>query len=181
MSALWPEDLFRGERVRLAAPLLEDREALARWSNDPDYMRRLDDDPIAPQPPDSFLRPGKESEDSFLFHLRTVPEDYLIGFVALFNVKYGNQSAVMAIGIGDPEYRGRGYGSEAMRLIINYAFRELNLYRISLSVLDYNPRAVHVYEKVGFVREGTSRQAVCRDGQRFDAIHMGLLRSEWKR
>ncbi len=68
-----------------------------------------------------------------------------------------------------------------MHLTINYGFRELNLYRINLSVFAYNPRAIRAYEKADFVHEGTMRQALFRDGQRYDMLLMGLLRSEWQR
>jgi RimJ/RimL family protein N-acetyltransferase len=73
-----------------------------------------------------------------------------------------------------------GYGSEAMRLTLNYAFNELNLHRVGLDVLDYNARALHVYEKLGFVHEGAKRQFGRRDGRRYDLVLMGMLRDEWK-
>jgi RimJ/RimL family protein N-acetyltransferase len=67
-----------------------------------------------------------------------------------------------------------------MRLTTAYAFRELNLYRISLTVFSYNTRAIRLYEKLGFVHEGVSRSALYRDGQRHDMLLMGLLRPEWE-
>jgi len=67
-----------------------------------------------------------------------------------------------------------------MRILLRYAFEELNLHRLSLSVFEYNSRAIRSYEKAGFVIEGRARQFLNRDGLRYDMIFMGILRDEWK-
>ena len=169
--------LFEGRLVRLAAPLPSDRDDFARWSQNDTYLRLLDDDPVRPQAPGQFET--NASAQDFYFHLRTVDQDQLIGFVVLFNLKWSNQTAEMAIGIGEPSHWGHGYGSDALRLILNYAFNELNLYRVGLTVLEYNTRAIQAYERAGFVREGVQRQAVCRENRRYDLIAYGILRDEW--
>lgn len=180
-TTLWSADLFTGQLVRLAAPSEDEKAAFARWSNDPDYMRHLDDDPVRPMAAEHFSLPRKEgAPHSVEFRIRTLADDKLIGFVALFNIKWSNGSAVLAIGIGEPDYRGKGYGSDALDLTISYAFRELNLHRVGLSVIGYNARAIRAYEKVGFVREGVRREAIHRDGRRYDEVLMGILRSEWE-
>lgn len=172
--------LFETDRLRLAAPLPDDREALARWSTDADYMRHLDDDPVRPmRPADYDYTTGDGSHDSHYFHLRTVPDDVLIGFVVLSNIKWASGTAELAIGIGDAAHRGKGYGQEAMRLILGFAFRELNLYRVGLRVMSYNVRAIHVYEKIGFTQEGALRGMVLREGVRHDLLLYGILRDEW--
>lgn len=73
----------------------------------------------------------------------------------------------------------QGFGSDAMRLAVRYAFTELNLQRISLYVFDYNPRAMRVYEKSGFSIEGRLRGAILREGERTDVLVMGVLRDDW--
>ena len=173
--------IFRGERVRLAAPLPEDAEVFARWTQDDLYLRLLDDDPVRPEAPSRFdaFATGHDAATSTYFHLRTLDDDRLIGFVVLFNIKWRNQSAEMAIGIGDRMDWGKGYGADALRLILTYAFSELNLHRVGLGVLSYNERAIRAYERAGFVREGVLRQMVQRDGQRFDMYTYGILRDEW--
>lgn len=85
----------------------------------------------------------------------------------------------MAIGIGNTDYRGKGYGAEAVRLILRYAFYELNLNRVGLDVIEYNEQAIRTYEKAGFQLEGRVRSAVLRDGNSYDRIMMGMLYSEW--
>ncbi len=171
--------LFKGKLVRLAAPLPEDSEIFAGWTQDDEYLRLLDDDPIRPLAPANFADFASPNSSDCYFHLRTLSEDRLIGFAVLFNIKWSNQSAGMAMGIGIPEYRGKGYGSDGLRLLLNYAFSELNLYRVELTVLDYNSSAIRAYERAGFVREGVKRQAVQRHGQRYDLLCYSILRDEW--
>jgi RimJ/RimL family protein N-acetyltransferase len=87
--------------------------------------------------------------------------------------------AWLAIAIG-PDTWDQGYGQEALGLLVDFAFRELNLYRIQLTVFAYNARAIRVYEKLGFRREGVFRAFLERDGQRHDMLLYGLLRPEWQ-
>ncbi len=173
--------LFTGTLVRLAAKKADDKEAQARWSYDAEYMRQLSRGAALPQGA-SFYEEKKDSHheaNKFHFMIRTLAEDKLIGICSL-DVAWSNQSATFWIGIGEPDYRGKGYGSDAVRLLVNYAFRELNLYRVALDVFSYNTRAIATYEKLGFVHEGAQRGVIYRDCQRFDMLSMSLLRPEWE-
>lgn len=172
--------LFTGRLLRLAAATPDDQDALAAWSLDDMYLRMLDDDPIRPQTATAYHYTSQsDGQGSAYFHLRTLQEDKFIGFVVLHSIKWASQTAELAIAIGLPEYRGKGYGQDALRLILNYAFAELNLYRVGLTVLAYNAAAIKSYERVGFVLEGAKRQMVCREGQRHDLLIYGILRDEW--
>ena len=174
--------LFRGRLVRLAAPLPEDAPALARWSEDAEYQRLLDIRAVRPISPDVAAERDKARRaDPALveFRLRTLSDDRLIGFVALYAIDWNHQTARLAIGIGEPSYRGKGYGADALQLILRYAFDELNLHRVGAEVASYNGRALHVLERGGFRREGVLREAVQRDGQRWDLVLLGILRREW--
>jgi len=75
---------------------------------------------------------------------------------------------------------GKGYGTDAMRVLLRFAFTEINLHRVSLTVFGYNPRAIRSYEKAGFVVEGRARQRLRRDGQWWEVVYMGILKDEWK-
>jgi RimJ/RimL family protein N-acetyltransferase len=177
------ENLFSGRLIRFAAPRPEDAELFAQWSNDPHYLRNLDTDYARPFSVEQMAaRHGRPSTDntSLLFHLRTLADDRLIGFAAFFSIEWNNGSATIAMGIGDPEYRSKGYGSDALHLLLNYAFCELNLYRIGLDVNGNNPSAIRLYQKVGFKEEGRLRGGLQRDGVRHDRVIMGILRDEWK-
>jgi RimJ/RimL family protein N-acetyltransferase len=118
---------------------------MARWSEDPDYMRSLDTDYARPRPEREF---GPEAysqaagPNSVEFRLRTLEDDRLIGFVALHTIEWNNRAASLAIGIGEAAYRGKGYGTEALRLILRYAFDELNLERVGLDVIANNEAAI---------------------------------------
>jgi RimJ/RimL family protein N-acetyltransferase len=104
--------------------------------------------------------------------------DGCVGEVVLNEYEAGNQSCGFRILVG-PAGRGRGLGSEVTRLVLDHAFSTTDLHRIELEVYAFNPRALHVYEKVGFVVEGRRRHALRYDGERVDAIGMAVLRHEW--
>lgn len=175
--------LFKSDRLELVPQTPDDRAHFARWSHDIDYMRNLDDDPIRPFPVAFYEEwvgtTPKQNGEWQAFMMATRPEGVKIGFINLFDIKYPNASAMFAIGIGEADYRGKGYGSEALRLLLDYAFDELGLYRVSLRVLSYNTAAIRTYEKIGFIREGTQRGAGWRSGERYDIHFYGILRDEW--
>jgi RimJ/RimL family protein N-acetyltransferase len=173
------EDLFRGQLVRLTAPRQEDAAILARWSHDANYLRAMDTDYARPRGPEAFASGDAASANSIEFRLRTADDDRLIGIVALHSIEWNNRAGQLSIGIGDADYRGKGYGSEALRLILRYAFDELNLERVGLDVISNNAAAIRAYKRAGLCQEGTLRHAVLRDGQHLDLILMGVLRDEW--
>ena len=102
-----------------------------------------------------------------------------IGNTGLHNINWTARSAEFGIFIGDKTFWNDGYGTEATRLMLKHGFETLNLNRIGLDVFETNLRAVHVYEKVGFVHEGRRRQANYRDGHYSDILQMSILRPEW--
>lgn len=172
--------IFNGRLLRLAPPVEADQTLFASWTQDDHYMRMLDDDPVRPLSSASYASFAESGDDnSYYFHLRTLSDDVVIGFVVLFNIKWSNQAAEMAIAIGDKAHRGKGYGQDALKLILNYGFNELNLHRIGLTVMDYNVAAIRAYERVGFVHEGSHRQAIQREGKRYDLLLYGILRDEF--
>jgi RimJ/RimL family protein N-acetyltransferase len=176
-------NLFRGRLVRLAPSAEDDAAAFSRWSEDAEYLRALDTDYARPVSAREFAeksRPGHADPYTIEFRLRTLAEDRLIGFVALHSIEWNNQAAMLAVGIGEADYRSKGYGSDALQLILRYAFDELNLYRVGLDVTATNLHALRAYERAGFRREGAMRGAVLRDGRRCDRILMGILREEWQ-
>jgi len=177
------ENLFRGRLVRLAAPQPDDAEIMARWTESSVYLRLVDTDYARPKPAQAFAESEDDSHahgNAVAFRLRTIDGDRLVGFLALHDIEWNNQVAELSIGIGDPADWDKGYGTEALQLGLRYAFDELNLYRIGLNSIAYNARAIHAYEKAGFLREGVSRGFVLRDGQRHDLLWMDILRDEWE-
>lgn len=107
-------------------------------------------------------------------------DDTVVGEVVINDLDEDNRSGTIRIALYDPQYYGKGYGTEAMRLAIDFGFKQANLHRISLGVFDFNPRAIRVYEKVGFKREGIIRDALLWEGEFHNEIMMGILESEWE-
>ena len=98
-----------------------------------------------------------------------------VGSVYLRDIDETHQKAEYGIFIGEPDARGRGYGSAAAGLMIQYAFEELNLHRLFLRVYAENTQAIRSYEKAGFVKEAHLRDDVCIDGKYHDIVLMGIL------
>lgn len=177
-------NLFTGQLVRLVAMNAEtDAEVFARWDVDSEYMRQLDSGPHLPNRAKK-VREGIEKEQSedpntIAFSVRALADDRLIGFVAFDGINWRHGETFVAIGIGDPAYRGNGYGTDAMRVMLRYGFMELNLNRIQLDAFSYNERAIKSYLKAGFAEEGRQRGMLLRNGERWDFVYMGVLRDEW--
>lgn len=176
MTFHFSHQLFQGPRLKLSAPRPEDVVTVAQWTTDDAYLRLVDTDLALPLSAESIQAPPK---GGFEFRLRRRDDDSLIGFVALFALEWGNRTAKMAIGIGESKFRGMGYGTEGMQLILQYAFREMNLHRVGLDIIAYNESAIRLYQKVGFQLEGRLREAVWREGHHYDRLEMGLLAPEW--
>ncbi|MBL8045579.1 MAG: GNAT family N-acetyltransferase [Anaerolineales bacterium] len=177
--------LFTGSLLRLTAPYsLAEAETMARWTHDSEFARLLDSGANYPlSAPDLIERYSdfkpEVAADNFLFFLRPLAEETFLGFMTLEDIMWRNGNAWVGIGLGERAYWGRGYGTEAMRLISRYAFAELGLHRLSLTVFEYNSRAIRSYQKAGFVEEGRFRGYVAREGRRWDLVFMGLLREDW--
>jgi RimJ/RimL family protein N-acetyltransferase len=103
-----------------------------------------------------------------------------VGEVVLMNIDNVNRNASIRISLFSEADFSKGYGSEAMRLMVNYGFKELNLHRIELDVFAFNTRAIRVYEHIGFQREGLLRDTLFYDGEFHDTVLMSILESDWQ-
>jgi len=179
------KDLFRGDLVRLTS---EEPETLARsevrWQRDTEFHRLADSGP-AEMTSEKRIKEWLEKRfeegfkpERYPFSIRTLDQDKLIGFIGLW-ADFVHAEGGVGIGIGEREFWGKGYGTDAMRLILQYAFTELNLQRVFLALHEYNVRALHSYEKAGFRLEGRTRGDQHREGKRTDTLWMGILREEW--
>jgi RimJ/RimL family protein N-acetyltransferase len=182
------KSIFQGELVRFVVPEPELAAGLfSKWSRDSEFIHLLDAEPARLFSVEKykewfekhFIEEQKNDELFFLIH--SLEEDRAIGLIGLDGIRWVHGEAWVDIGLGERDYWGKGYGSDAMRVLLRYAFAELNLHRLSLSVFEYNTRAIRAYEKSGFTVEGRARQFLNRGGQRYDLIFMGLLRREWER
>jgi len=102
-----------------------------------------------------------------------------IGTVSLFNIDYRNRCADFGILIGEPDARGKGYGTEATRLMLDYAFTALGLRSVGLTVAEWNSAGQRAYVQAGFKEYGRRRSCRWRDGRWWDDVHMDALASEF--
>jgi len=188
MRTLMDKSLYQGELVRFVAPDPQQAAGeLAKWMRDSEFVRLLDTDPARLLSVDKYKEwfekdlIEEQKNDELFFLIQTLEEARTIGMIGLDGIRWTHGDAWVGIGLGERDYWGKGYGTDAMRILQRYAFEELNLHRLSLSVFEYNPRAMRSYEKAGFVVEGRARQFLNRDGRRYDLIFMGILRDEWER
>ncbi|HBF41293.1 MAG TPA: GNAT family N-acetyltransferase [Anaerolineaceae bacterium] len=174
--------LFEGQLVRLV-PIEPERDSrnISTWSKDSDYSRLLDISPAVmynPKLVQNWYEKGEQHEHVFM--IQTLEDDRMIGFINLGGINWAAGTGWVGIGIGDPGYRGKGYGTDAMKVLLYYAFTELNLHRIDLDVFEFNRRAIRSYEKAGFKYEGTERERIFKEDQRWDILNMGILKSDWE-
>jgi RimJ/RimL family protein N-acetyltransferase len=178
-------DLLKGKLVRLTA---EDPKVIAeanvRWAYDSEYVRLLDSNvgaPVSVKKITEWIEKDLEKDppSEYSFMIRRLEDERLVGMIGLGGSIIPHGEAFVGIGIGERALWGKGYGTDAMRVILRYGFTELNLRRVSLDVFEYNPRAIRSYEKAGFVHEGRVRQYLHRSGRRWDLVFMGILREEW--
>jgi len=178
-------NLLEGKLVRLTAEDPKPQaEAITRWLRNSTYNRLLDDEPShlwsAKKMTEWIEKDLEQNPKEPFFFIRAIAEDKVIGFISGWGLNWQHGDTFFGIGLGEEDFWGKGYGTEALQLFLGYVFREMNLRRVSLNVFGYNPRAVRSYEKCGFRIEGRVRQAMLREGKRWDMIYMGILREEWE-
>ena len=164
-----------GERVYISPMNIEDAEIYTKWLNNQEITKYLSvhNSLISLSGEREYLETFSKNE----FHMCIVKidNDELIGNIGLENIDYKNGTAELGIFIGEEENLGKGYGSEAIKLLTNYAFQELRLHSIYLRVYDINTRAQRAYEKCGFVECGRLHEALYRNGKYHDIVYMELI------
>ncbi|NUU77133.1 GNAT family N-acetyltransferase [Paenibacillus xylanilyticus] len=127
-----------------------------------------------------FIENAGQDDSRLMLLIALQDNDQIIGEVALMDMHAKNRSAHVRIGIDRAEHQGKGYGSEALLLMLDYGFGICNLHRIELEVYAFNERAIRAYEKLGFQREGTRRDALYYNHRYHDAILMSMLEHEFR-
>jgi RimJ/RimL family protein N-acetyltransferase len=176
--------MIYGERVRLRGMEREDLPHFVDWLNDPEVTKGLA----------LFLPLSQADEERWFEKLADRPPEEkplaidvkggrdwtLAGSSGFHNIEWNNRAAEIGIFIGDKSIWNKGYGTEAVRLLLRHGFETLNLNRIYLRVHGTNQRAIRAYEKAGFILEGRMRQAIYKHGRYEDQLLMSVLRSEWE-
>ena len=178
-----------GHRIRFRAVERGDLPTFVTWLNDPEVQQGIMIHHPFSQAEEENWYEGmiKHPIDEHVMGIEvreTEPDAgeeqwKLIGNLAFNEIDWRNRAAEFGIMIGDKKYWNRGYGTEAVLLLVNHGFNTLNLNRIFLRVFENNPRAIRAYEKAGFVHEGRLRQAEFRDGKYIDVLMMSRLKDEF--
>ncbi|WP_100333611.1 GNAT family N-acetyltransferase [Bacillus alkalisoli] len=174
--------MLNSKNLRLRKMDKEDIEKYHLWRNDIDVMATtsLALDAYTFEETKEFVEKvilNSNSSKSYIIEMKE--DNFIIGVTSLINIDTKNRNAECIIDIGEKEYWGKGYGTEALKILLDYAFLELNLHRVSLRVFSLNERAIHIYKKLGFVKEGVVRESLYRNGKWHDIITMGILKKEY--
>jgi RimJ/RimL family protein N-acetyltransferase len=162
-------------------------EIESRWTYDAEFMRMLELKPIRPLSPamikkqyETIEKKMDEDKNLFYFTIRARTDDHLIGKAVIEWIDWTNSNGWLVLGIGVAEDRRKGYGSQALEMLLRYAFTELSLFRVTAVIPEYNEPALALFCKFGFIEETRRREALYRDNRRWDLMCYGLLRSEWE-
>jgi RimJ/RimL family protein N-acetyltransferase len=180
--------LFEGQDIRFGPIDHEkDPEIESRWTHDSEFMRLMELNPARPVSAAMIKKQYEKlekqiEEDKNLYHfmIRSRADDRLIGKASIQWIEWTNGNGFLRLGIGAAEDRCKGYGSQALRMLLRFAFAELNLFRVSAVVPEYNEGAIRLVKKFGFVQEVCRRRSLERDGRRWDLFVFGLLNDEWR-
>lgn len=172
------------QRLRLRPIQRSDLPFFVEWLSDPEVRQFITVNiPLSLEEEEQWyeqMLKQPKPERPFAIEVREEDGWRLIGNITLFGLNWVNRSAEIGILIGDKRFWNRGYGREAMLLMVQHAFETLNLNRVYLRVDVENIRGIKSYERVGFVKEGVLRQANYRNGKYSDMVVMSVLRSEWQ-
>jgi RimJ/RimL family protein N-acetyltransferase len=172
---------IEGRLIVLRRHRPENLPTVMRWYRDPELARltRYQTGPMTAAEVDRFFHGRLLAPEALAYAIHERPTDRLVGLTTFSSFDADNGSVLFHITIGERDAWGRGYGTEATELMLGLAFNHIGLHRVGLSVFSFNERAIRSYRKAGFTVEGRLREAIARDGRRWDEIQMSILRDEW--
>ncbi len=175
--------MLKGKLVNLRAVEKKDLEEIMKWVNDREVTKYLSAFlyPVSRAEEEKFLERAMSHNDTEKNLVMETKEGDYIGQISLHKIDWKNRNAELGIVIGNKEYWGKGYGTDAIKILLNHAFNQMNLYKVYLRVFDYNQRAIRCYEKCGFKEEGRVSKGQFYDGKYYDIILMGILKDEFEK
>lgn len=174
--------MYIGEKVRLREYKKADIACAQKYINDSEVKNLLH--PGIPylytfEDEEKWFNTLSATKDVYSFAIETIEDNKYIGGCGINNINWKNSVSEVGIFIGDKDYWGKGYGTDAMKILIKFIFNQMNINKIKLKVFSFNERAIKSYEKCGFKKEGILRQEIFRNGKYHDEIIMGILKSEY--
>ena len=175
--------MYTGKLVRLREYRKEDIPLVQRYRNDSETRSFLNirvPYPYTLADEEKWFEKNSASNDIYSFAVETLSEGTYIGGCGTISTDWKTRVVMVGIWIGDKAYWGKGYGTDAMEVLVRFCFEEMNVEKVKLGVYSFNDRARRCYEKCGFTVEGVLRREVYASGQYHDMIMMGILRDEWE-
>lgn len=174
--------MYSGKLVKLRAYKEEDIEKAVEFINDEEVKKLMDSTipfPMTKWQEEDWVRSRKANTDfTYDFAIEDLKTGKYIGGCSINECDVKNRTCVVGIMIGDKEYWGKGYGSDALKILIKFIFEEVNMNKIKLNVFAFNNRAIACYKKVGFKEEGILRKEIYRSGKYYDEIIMAMFKGE---
>jgi RimJ/RimL family protein N-acetyltransferase len=171
--------MYRGKRVSLRPFEWEDAEKYRQWINDPELLSLVDRVlPVTAEEHRRWYETMVGDPCSVVFAIDALSGHRFVGCIWLYDIDYRHRHAEVRIVIGDKEYWGKGIGQEAISILLQFAFKQLNLHKLYAYVLATNVRALGVFEKSGFVREGVLKQERYIDGAYVDVVRLASVRKD---
>jgi len=179
--------LFESPDIRFGPIDYEkDPEIESKWTHNAEFMRLYEFEPARPMSVaivkkqyEKLEKKIEEEKNLYHFMLRAKDDDRLIGKAMISRIEWASGNCQLRLGIGSAEDRRKGYGTQALKMLLRFAFAELNLFRVTVNVAEYNEGAIVLMKKFGFTEEVRRRQSLERDGRRWDLLVFGLLKDEW--
>lgn len=129
---------------------------------------------------DKFINGISADKDDYMFAVELIDEKIFIGTIAVYLINWKNSTCHVGISMAS-DYQGKGFGTEAMSVMLDYIFNYININKIKLSVFSFNKRAILSYEKCGFKHEGVLKEEIFRFGHNHDVFLMAILREDWRK
>lgn len=175
--------MYYGEKVLLRGYKEEDIEKAYEFVNDFEVKRLLDPNtpfPITKWEEESWVKSSKNKEGLvYDFAIEDIVTGQYIGGVSINSCSIKNRNCVIGIMIGDKKFWGKGYGTDALKVLIKFIFEECNLEKIKLAAYSFNDRAIRCYKSLGFKEEGVLKKEIYREGKYYDEILMALFKEDY--
>lgn len=175
--------MYIGNKVKLRAYKKDDIKLAYEYINDYEVKRLLVTNipyPMIYEQEEKWYESLIKMDDEYNFAIECLDNGKYIGGCGIKSVDWLSRKLVVGIFIGDKKYWGKGYGTDAMKILVKFIFEQMNINKIKLNVFSFNKRAKKCYEKCGFKVEGILKEELFRDGKYYDEYIMSILLKDWE-